>query len=525
MRYVLIVQSEKVSAFAVGCSKYSRPVVFLNGQQGQQQFAEYLEERGDSLFTIVLDSKDEEHHQEQVPVLKRTDEKKVLSRLLRQYFPSRALCTVTVQRRKQSYGLKRAVTITGVGDKNDCDHWLALLKTQSTLVTEIYSLSLLGASMPVNSPAGVSLCAVQTESNEFRLLAFEDNRLLISRHIKLTGDLAAELNAQLLQTIRYIETNNVSVEDKSATGPEAADPNDQSIIRDKVNVSVVGDLPTDVSSLLAKENIEVFRWGQLAQQAGTNIYSESGGAAGFFSMLTSKKQSRGALLSKGSFGIPMLSRRVKHLLVAGSLCCLGVTMAAAATTAHYSQTYESLTEFAHFLRTDSLQPLPHNFSNNDSEYPIDAVRDALRVSQQLQSNGQHTPIFFMAELATDLTLYPEIQVTAIKWGRTGPQNSPERLRAIALEATSLQQTITEVSGEGYTAMVEGYLRKGEADSVSASGRFNSFVAALKAANRYSSVKVIESPFAMSSERFGSDQLLLDEEPEFLIELINQAVVQ
>ena len=58
MRYVLVVQGEKVSALAVGRSEYSVPVVFLNDQRGLQQFSVYLRERHDSLFSVVIDSKD-----------------------------------------------------------------------------------------------------------------------------------------------------------------------------------------------------------------------------------------------------------------------------------------------------------------------------------------------------------------------------------------------------------------------------------------------------------------------------------
>lgn len=525
MRYVLVVQSEKVSAFAVGRSEFSRPVLFLNGQLGQQQLSEYLRERRDSLFTIVLDSKDEEHHQELIPVLKRGDQKKVLNRLQKQYFPSRVLCAVSVQNRKLVAGQKVSVTISGISDQNDCAHWLALFKNESTLVTEIYSLSLLGASLPAVSSTGVSLCAVQLGSNEFRLLAYESARLLISRHVTLAGDLVSELNMQLSQTLRYIESISIPGESRLDAESERVDPDDTSHGDQQANVSVIGHLPEEAGSVLVGANINVYRWDCAVHQASVKFSGTLSGSADFFAMLCLRKQSRKALLKSGHYGFHHVSRRVKHLLLAGSVCCLGVTIASAAATTHYSQTYESLAEFTQFLKSDSLKPLPYSFSVEESEYPIDAVRDSLRLSKQLDAEALFTPLHFLTALATDLTVYPELQVTSIKWERKAMAESADMQRSAHLEMSSPPLFSGLETGGNYTAIIEGYVRGGEAKTLSFSGRFNSFIAALKATNRYSSVTVMDSPFALSRESFVSDRTMPDGKPRFLIELINRDVVQ
>ncbi len=516
MRYVLVVQGEKVSALAVGRSEYSVPVVFLNDQRGLQQFSVYLRERHDSLFSVVIDSKDEEHHQAKLPALNRRDQRRMLNRLQRQYFPSNALCAVTVPRRKSTAGGKAGATISGIGDQNDCDHWLGLLKAESTLIAEIYSLSLLGALLPVVSSTGISLCAVQLGSNDFRLMAYEGARLLISRHITLTGDLSLELATQLSQTLTYIESMAIPAQDNNS---QVAVPGNPSGIGRQANVSVIGDLPPEVCSALASDNIKFYRWDKLVQLAGNELSGTLTGAVALFAALSVKKQSRDALLISGHYGCSYLSRRLRHLLIAGSLSCLGVTMAAAATTVHYSQTYESLAEFAQYLQVDFIAPLPTSFSIAGAEYPVEAVRDSLRLSRQLEASAQSTPLHFLRAVAADLTVYPELQVTSIKWGRA------DTTMPAGLEISGFSEINGQLSGESYTATIEGYVRGGETNTISSSGRFNSFIAALKAANRYTSVTVLENPFAISRNSFDAERHSPGERLRFSIELINQDTVQ
>ena len=62
MRYVLFISADSVTSYAVGRSGFDAPVIFHHQPDSHTRFGEYLLERKDSTFSVVLDSQDEEHY-------------------------------------------------------------------------------------------------------------------------------------------------------------------------------------------------------------------------------------------------------------------------------------------------------------------------------------------------------------------------------------------------------------------------------------------------------------------------------
>lgn len=509
MRYILLLQSDKVSVFAMGRARFGAAVVFNNNPSDHERFSQYLAERHTSLFSLVIDSKDEEHHLESIPVLKNRDRQRMLKKITNRHFPDNTLSTISFEKNQKTPDRVCPVTASGMPLNNDCQTWLELLDVNSVLLTNISSFSLLGQAIHQLYDTRMSLCAIQIAQNEFRLLAYHNSRLIISRHLTIADNLADELTAQLHQTLNYLSQLPLASSNHSqgADNGKTTQSSEQKIIE---GVRIVGALPANSRAQLERSGATVVSCRAMSRLLGIKPEISVPFADGLFAALALNRKSKHASLSMGCYKNHYLARRLRHMLYAGSIACFGVTAVATAAAVHYDGTYSSLIATTVALRVESNIPDPKNLvAFTDTDIPVDAIRDSMRIAAQLQANSQFTPLHFLSSLASDLTIYPELEVSAIHWSKIQSDYS---------QVTSESKQADSSAGAYYNATVTGYLQMKPSGRVQALSRFNSFVTTLTTAGRYISVTVVEAPFGISDGINSPDTALSSVRETFVIEL-------
>lgn len=493
MRYVLLLQGEKVSAFAVGRGVLGAPVVFENSPQDRGKFTLYLRERYGALFTVVLDSKDEEHHVDSIPNLKRGDRTRMLLKLQQRYFSGDSLSAVTMSDISRTAGKTLPVTVSGLSEGSDCDCWLGVLRETSTLIASMYSLPLLGLAIHNARGSSSSLCAVQVGQGDFRLLAYKNGRLLISRYLVVSEQTSEPLLEQLQNTQNYLDR----LQDESSTeGSVESRQSPTKLTQTNWGVDsiwVIGAFSAKNKATLEDHGIRVSSCRNLPKILKLKFQLESPFGDTVFAALALSGNNRPARFSMGSYRHSIQVRRVRHLLFAGFMCCFGITAVAAAAAAHINQTYSSLATTASTLGSSSrnIASVP----SVQSEMPVDAIRESLNLSRYLSARTHFTPRHFLYAFAADLTVYPELEVTGINWSRVDRELSDSLIEPMV----DSRRIVVNGSDVLYNARVTGYIQTKGAERVAALSRFNSFISTLTDAGRYSSVKVVEAPFGIGDD--------------------------
>lgn len=484
MRYVLLLQGNCASAFAVGRSEFGVPVVFENNAVDRGRFEQYLQERLGALFTVIIDSGDEEHHLESMPKLRRSERHRLMMKLRDRYFSAESLSVVALFEGKIPAGSSVPVTISGIAPGSDCDLWLQIFIKTQTLINAIYSLPLLGVELHKAHGGEATICAVQLGQSDFRLMAYKNSRLLISRHLSVAENVVDELMEQLRQTQSYIDRL-----------PEPGDQVIESNTRNSVaqQVWVVGALSASAKSKLASNGIKVTSCRSIAGVLGLKHKISSPFGDVLFASLALQARRQMSGYSLGIYRNSMVNRRVRHMLLAGCLCCVGLTAAAAAAAVRVNQNYSALTIAADRFAANTDRVIQKALiAGNDMNYPVEAIRQSMNLARNLDTRMQFTPRHFLQAFATDLTAYPELEVTAIQWSRSANDADGSLLDSLAADASSVDfnQAIY------YFATVSGYIRTHDTERMQALARFNRFVSVLTETGRYSSVTVIEAPFGI-----------------------------
>lgn len=192
-------------------------------------------------------------------------------------------------------------------------------------------------------------------------------------------------------------------------------------------------------------------------------------------------------------------------MLAGVVCCLGMSAFATTAAVKVDGRYSSLQTLVESQR-ETLRDLavPNIESAVEDLSRVDALRQSLRLAQQMESVMQVTPLHFLSPFAGDLSQYPEVSISGVQWsspdvgGLQPAVLQPGQVRAEGVEAVV-----------GYDASVTGYLRFADGEITEAVERFNSFVRLLKRSERYHSVEVIEAPFGISDQSTTYNQASYD----------------
>lgn len=504
MRYVLLLQADKASAFAFGRAEFGAAVIFNNDAAGQENFTRYLQERQHSLFSIVLDSKDEEHHLDAIPQLSGADHRRLLKKVSARHFPGNLLSSIAVDKKKHSVDNVCSVTVSGLPPNHDCEAWLKLLKRASALMVGISSLSLLGLAIHKVSGHHTSLCVLQVAYNDFRMMAYHNSRLIICRHVTVAEDSGAELIEQLRQTQLYLDRMPLALEanNKAEAASNISQPDDARLFDD---VQVVGTLSAAGRAALERVGASVIGCGAMSRMLGIKPEISAPFAGLLFAALALNKQSKQARLSMGSYKNSFLARRLRHALYGGSIACLGVTAAATGAAVHYNESYSLLISSAQTLSAAiPVHDEQRSVAYLELDTPIDAIRDSMRIAHHINARSQITPLHFLSSLAAGLTDYTELEVTSIQWSGT-PADYSHVLLDIEEKGGSMNH---------YSATVTGNLQMLPSDRGRSVGRFNSFITALKATRQYLSIHVVDDPFSSGGRLglSGSDHVMVGSQP-------------
>ena len=510
MRYVLLLQGDKVSAFANGRTGFNAAVVFHNNSDGHEKFSRYLQERHDSLFSIVIDSQDEEHHQDSMPVLKGRDRKRYLRKISLRHFPNTPLTAASTDEKSKTGSKMCGVTASGLPESSDCEVWLDLLSKNAVLMTSISSLSLLGVAIHRLSNHRLSLSAVQVGQNDFRLIAYNDGRLIICRHLTISDSADEELINHLQQTQVYLEQLSIPGSDTSTIGSHTHNR----LFSD--NVRIIGALPAECRAKLEQAGITVFGCRKVSRMLGIKSDMTAPFADMLFAAIAVKTNPKPGRLAMGAYKNNYLSRRLRHVLWAIGIACCGVTAAATSAAIQHVGTYESLISTTGKMNSELVASGVVSETHLSSESPIDAIRDSMRVADQIRARTQLSPLHFLSSLASDLTVYPEIEVSSINWSHGGDE---ELLQRNSVDAEGRSGDLDSGTVGFYNATISGYLEIRPSERVTVLGRFKGFVSALSATGQYESVTVVEAPYNVSGGRTLGTTEVPSTRELFVIELL------
>lgn len=528
MRYLLLLQNNKASAYAVGRQGSGSMVEFENTDDGREKFSVYLHERVCSVFSVLLDFAEEEHHRSSIPFVRGRDRQDILKRLEKRQFPGATLSCAIVDEQASTKSGQLTVGVTGVTANVDCDHWLRLLRETRTIVAGMSSVSLIGSAIlsalakagvisPKKQPCCVFILA-QLSDGDFRLSAYLGEALLISRKLTIRSNMVKTISDEVVQTQSFVDRL-----------PELAGVSERialiigSFSREQIeelNLLLPGEvLVTSPTTLGARLNLK----------AGyASPYADA-----LFAQLQLCKRGRQVDLSDGIHRRYYWRRRVTHSLYAICISMVGGAAVTVAATAQFNAEYQTLvshTQHQSRQADTAAESLARVVAKkHDSEFSIDAIRDSVRVARSLELRAQTTPFQYLTVLAGEITSFPGVQITDINWTTADAAlNSAALYKLTRMEGESSSSAITANSENvnGVNATIMGYVDTDKAEINSALSAFRAFVAALRNSQLQNVVTVLEAPFGISDDSITSGGDFRDgvNRGSFLLEVVARDVL-
>jgi hypothetical protein len=511
MRYVLFISADSVTSYAVGRSGFDAPVIFHHQPDSHTRFGEYLLERKDSTFSVVLDSQDEEHYSEMVPLLRGRDQARAVEQVVKRadargpylICVSRDFCQseTTGSNSDTTAVRKTLVTVPHIGAQNDCRHWFQMLDSHGTLIDAVCPLSLLAQQVLSKLQPDVSLCVLRLHQNEYRVIGFRAGLPVINRHLNHTDIGADSLLAELDKTRDYLR--NYQIRDAAVSLP--ANSESRSSTDDTTEPAMlIGLVSSEIRQVLEAGGVQVLSEHRLYKLLPHRNPTASFAIEMMVALMVDRKV-RSSTRYRGNYNSHLTRRKTRHSMLAGVVCCLGMSAFATTAAVKVDGRYSSLQTLVESQR-ETLRDLavPNIESAVEDLSRVDALRQSLRLAQQMESVMQVTPLHFLSPFAGDLSQYPEVSISGVQWsspdvgGLQPAVLQPGQVRAEGVEAVV-----------GYDASVTGYLRFADGEITEAVERFNSFVRLLKRSERYHSVEVIEAPFGISDQSTTYNQASYD----------------
>lgn len=505
MRYVLFVSAGSVTSYAHGRSGFDAPVIFHNNEDSRQQLCQYLLERIESVFSVVLDSQDEEHHTEIIPALRGRDKTRAVEQVVQRAAVSGSMysCSVSHQSNTatsaESTGKaaikKLRVTICHVGARTDCAHWLQLLDEHSVLVDSISSFSLLAQQVLQKFQVNASLCLLRLHQNEYRVLGFRSGSPVINRHLTSSELSAESLITELDKTRDYL----TQLDDRNTVAGLSGTENTSN--REKVvePALLIGLVPSDVKQALEIAGVQVISENRLYKHLKHKNPTASFAIEMMVGLMAERKV-RATTSYRGDYRIHLKQRKTRHSLLAGAVCCAALSAFAATAAVKIDNGYSTLQTIVE-SRRDALRTIVEQESGVvavDSE-KVNALRQSIALARQIEAGMQFTPLHFLSPFAAELSLYPEVAITGVHW--TAPV--PAGLSIATVNANA--EPGADADFGSYDASVTGYLTFADGEITEAVRQFNSFVGRLQRSNRYQSVDIIEAPFGISDQATTTSQ--------------------
>ena len=483
MRYVLIVAASSVTAYAIGRSGFDTPVIFRSDEQGRQRLCQYFAERFDSVFSVVLDTRDEEHQREIIPSLRGREKARALKQIKTRASGGTVLnaCSVT---QLTTNGIKKLqVNLSGVAGGMDCAHWIELLRNNAVLVDCICPLSGLVMQVLHTSKESASLCVLRLHHDEYRILGFIKDAPVINRHLNTAASSAEELLNEIGKTREYLlHFESGDLNNGNGNNTETSDVPDQ----DFASAVLIGLMPSEVKQKLEANGLRVMSGNLLDKKIGKNKLSMSTAMEMIVTLMSDRKVRRATRYS-GEYCGHFRARRLNHGLLAGVLCCLGISAAATASAVRISDSYSAL---LHTTDAQRQRLVAVSAAHRDSDSAnTEVLRQSVRLALSIENTMNYSPMHFLSPFSVELSNYPEVNITSVEW------NSPPPPELVVHGNSGDKESLTY----GYEASVGGHLLFADGELSEAMGQFNSFVHQLQNSSRYQRVEVIEAPFGISDK--------------------------
>ena len=455
MRYLLFISEHVVLAYASGRGRFSHGVSFTAGDEGMEQFAQYLDERKDAVFCGVLDAVEEEYQQEQLPGLRKRDARRAMANIVKVKCSDAMLWRSRRKADTTGGNVGLQLHLTTVARETPCQPWLTMLMQRDVLVSELYLLSDLCGRMDAVRDTAVCVVVLAIAPGDYRVFGFLNGLPAITRRFVTGNALAEPLLVEVEKTLSFLTRT-------SAVSGEAG------------LTLFLGDASSADREILRKGDIIIKPFCELlpALHNSTRV-----NAIEFFMyMMTARGRSREHRLA-GSYRSAFEIRRRRHGFFAGILCCTACIAASSVAGARMAETFEQLsaaTQANAALLDERLAVVHAELEPYHGQ--IDAMRSAVQIGTRVTRLGDNTPMQLILPLASALSQHPAIRVHAIDWQLQGgmPSSGPPDAVLHILNVTG--EIDKSVAGIG--ELVRG---------------FNRFVAELEATDQINSVEVVESP--------------------------------
>ena len=479
MRYILLISANSVTSYATGRSGFDNPVVFLNTDQGCQKLCQYFSERSHSVFSVVLDTRDEEHQSETIPFLRGRERTRALDQIMARSDDENLLSACSLNTITTNNIKKLRVTTSQVAGRSDCEHWIVLLHDNAVLIDCICPLSALALRIlqKVRDPA--RLCVLRLRHSEYRILGFIGSSTVISRHLQTSESCTDELLAEIGKTREYLAhfefgDNVKNQPDSTATAASGSGNSGDTLL--------IGLVPSDVKQGLEASGVRVIPEHRLIKLFNKNNINMLSAMEMIMSMMIDRKV-RSSTRFNGNYDSHLWQRKVRHGLLAGVLCCFGISAVATAAAVKINQNYNVLQARSE-TQHDRLMAVSVAHQDLNS-LQVDAFRQSVSMVRSIEQAMNYSPMHFLTPFAVDLSLYPEVNITSVQWASSIPA-----------ELTLPGEHTANAVAPGYEANVGGHLRFANGELVDAVRHFNSFVHQLKKSSRYQAVEVIEAPLGV-----------------------------
>lgn len=521
MKTVLLLQREQVIVCQTRLFGNGGHTRFANSDVGIEDFRQYLRQHGGAGFIVLLDPGDEQYYWQEIPRMKRRDQRAVLGNQRKKLFGNSLYASSIVEDQQSNTDTRVGVAHTGLPVDAKACVWLAELDRAGSYVRSYHWMSLLvyhcvnacikptvaSASAPVASAVALTIAIVRLDSSDDRVMAFRGSLPLICRRVSFRSPGAVEQESagtalvdHLQQTLSYLanlaDTAVGVVTTESTTSGSA------------IRVVVAGGFSSAETDAIQSHCNEAGDLNVTLVPASTlvNQLSKKETASGSVTeqLMRSVIQRRAFTYSLILRGARYVQRTVRHVLYATSVSFLFGAVAVSAASRHIGNELQSLTFLATSMEEQSSQ-LRHAYRHPEwsSQYSVDAVRESIGHVRAVEAAiDEVAPLYFVVSVSEQLTQYPEIDLLSVSWnrddaalyGNSGARRNGQReLHADFKDAP--------VGGGDFNAIVTGIVKMDAQGEASAMSRFRAFVGSIRKSAKKTapgaSVTVISLPFTES----------------------------
>lgn len=181
-RRLLYLNTHRLSAYAWQQGKLQAEGIFENDEAGLSRFADYLQDRQKSLFSLLANVAEEGHTLETIPFLRGSDRQALITRKIGQHFLGTSLATAISLGYEKARRKNEKLLLSALTNPAHFEPWLQRINQAEAPLAGIYTVAQLGGQLLKKLGFGQGRCLLLTlQDHSIRESFIVDGQTLFSR--------------------------------------------------------------------------------------------------------------------------------------------------------------------------------------------------------------------------------------------------------------------------------------------------------------------------------------------------------